>query len=193
MNALPKRLFVPFLAALSVLAVVIAPAAANDKVQRFDYSGSNDDIDVCGLIVDSVFAGTWRGTIHNYVIGPAAPPANDFWIGNFNDHGSETFTNTANGKSVTRTWIVNIKEASLVDIGGGFYEYTYAVSGPVIKFGGRSVDVGRINITDTIYFGDLSTFTDDYFVSGFVHSDAGRHPGYYSVQPFCDALVAAIG
>jgi hypothetical protein len=63
----------------------------------------------------------------------------------------------------------------------------------VVRLGGRPIDVGRIVITDTIYLGDLSTEADDYFVSSTDLSDAGRHPAYYSSEPFCDALLAAIG
>lgn len=197
MNTLGRRLSVPSLIALVALTLLAGPAAAkNDNVIREDYTDSFDDDDVCGLNVHVEVAGTFRATIHYWVIGPVEqtdPPANDFWIGNINDHGSAVITNLDNGKSVEQTWTNNVKEASLVDIGGGFYEYTYAVSGIPVRLGGRPIDVGRILITDTLYFGDLSTVLDDDFVSGFVHSDAGRHPAYYDEAPFCDALNAAIG
>jgi hypothetical protein len=184
--------------ALTALAVLLAlpagpTAAATDKVIRENYSGSVEAIDACGLTADLAWQGTFRATIHEWVIGPNDPPADNFWIGNINDHGSETWTNTANGKSVVRTWVVNVKEASMVDIGEGYWEYTYAVSGPVIRFGDRPVDVGRIVITDTLYLGDLSDESDFQFIGSTALADAGRHPAYYDSAPFCDALIAAIG
>ena len=177
-----------------VLGSTVVPAAADTgKVVRTDDSWSFEDVAICGLTVDIVGQSSFRGTIHEWVIGPNDPPADNFWIGNFNDHGSQTFTNVATGASVTGTWSRNVKEASMVDIGGGFWEYTYAINGPVVRLGGRPIDVGRIAITDTIYLGDLSTEADDYFVCSTALSDAGRHPAFYSEKPFCDALVAAIG
>jgi hypothetical protein len=187
------RLVAPALAALAALLALAGPAsAASEKVIREHYTDAFDDT-VCGLAVHVEIEGTFRATIHEWVIGPADPPADEFWIGNINDHGAQTWTNTDNGKSVVRTYTVNIKEASLVDVGGGNYEYTYAVNGPVIKFGGKPVDVGHIVVTDTIHLGDLSTGDDDFFVDSVALFDAGRHPGYYSEEPFCDALIAAIG
>jgi hypothetical protein len=183
------------LVALSaLLALPGGPAAAkSDKVIREDYADSFNT-DLCGLNVDVDVAGTFRATIHVYVIGPNQPPADDFWIGNINDHGGATITNTANGKTVVQTWINNIKEAGLVDLGGGYWQYTFAQSGiPVRLGGGKPIDVGRIVITQTIYFGDLSTGDDDVFYPGIALSDSGRHPAFYSEKPFCDALLKAIG
>lgn len=186
----------PALAALTALAALLAlagpAAAASEKVVREPYADAFDDT-ICGLSVHVDVAGTFRGTIHEVVIPASGPGSDDFWIGNFEDHATITFTNTATGASVVQRRVFNVKEASLVDLGGGDYAYTYAVSGPVIKFDGAPVDTGHIVITDTFHLGDLSTGDDDYFIGSTALFDAGRHPGYYDQQPFCDALVAAIG
>jgi hypothetical protein len=182
------------LVALAALLAFAGPAsAASDKVIRDRYTDSFDT-DLCGLAVHVEVAGTFRATIHEWAIESTGPGTNDFWIGNINDHGAATITNLANGESVEQTWVNNIKEASLVAIGGGDYEYTFAHSGiPVRLGGGKPIDVGRIVIVQTIHLGDLSTFADDAFVSAIALSDSGRHPAFYSEEPFCDALIAAIG
>jgi hypothetical protein len=184
----------PVLLALGLL--LAAPGgtlAASDKVIREPYTDFLDNVPNCGLTVDVAIEGTFRATIHNWVIGPADPPADGFWIGNFNDHGSAIHTNTANGKSVVISWVVNVKEASIVYVGNGDWDYTYAVNGVPVNIGGKPVDVGRIVITDTIHFGDLSTDTDDFFVSGFASFVAGPHPAYESEAGFCTPYLAAIG
>jgi hypothetical protein len=182
------------LVALATLLALAGPAAAaSDKVIRDESAGTFNNPDFCGLDVDGSFQDSFRATIHNWVIQDNGPGTDGFWIGNINDHGSATLTNTANGKSVLQTWNNNIKEASLVDIGGGYYEYTFSQNGFPVRLGGRPIDVGRIVITQTLYFGDLSTDSDDSFVSGFASFDAGRHPVFYDDAPFCDALIAAIG
>jgi hypothetical protein len=184
------RIVAPLLFALAILALSVAPAAAeSDKVVREEYSFLLEDWDVCGMTVDIAGSGVWRGTIHDWVIEPTGPDSNDFWLGAFNDHGSEIHTDLATGETVKISWNGNVKEATLVDIGGGFYEYTYAISGQPIRIDGKVTDVGRINITDTIYFGDLSTVNDDYFVSGTANAIAGPHPVYDG--QFCDIYLAA--
>ena len=182
------------LVALAALLALAGPAEAkSDKVIRDDYAGSATGLDVCGLTVDVAWQGTFRATIHDYVIGPNPPPADDFWIGNINDHGSQVWTNEANGKSVVQSWTNNIKEASLVYVGDGNWVYTRSVNGIAFRLGGKPIDVGRIVVVTTIHFGDLSTDADDAFVSEFASFDAGRHPSFYDQAAFCDPLVAAIG
>jgi hypothetical protein len=195
MHAFARFRFVALgLVALSALLAFAGPAAAaSDKVVRDDYSGLDAGVDVCGLIVDVSFAGTFRGTIHNWVIGPADPPADNFWIGNFQDHGSATYTNVATGESVSGTWRTNVKEASLIHVEGSLWEYSYAVNGIPVRLGNNLLkDRGHIVITDTIDFGDLADDSDDAFVSGVASLIAGPHPAYNS-DAFCTALVAAIG
>jgi len=179
--------------ALSALALLAEPAAATDKVIRGDSSGFVDDAEVCGLTVDISYTTTFRATVHEWVIGPDDPPADNVWLGNINEHGSATLTNVANGKSVLRTWNDNIKEDSLVDVGDGNWEYTYAVNGFPSRLGGRPIGVGRIVITQTLHLGDLADESDDYFVGEVASFDAGRHPDFSSDASFCDALIAAIG
>ena len=194
MTTLRQRLLVPFIAAMVVLTLVAGPVAARDHVVRDHYVFTVEDADVCGVIVDISVDGTFRGTIKNYVIGPADPPANDFWIGTFNNHGSETHTNVATGETVVVSWRVNVQEASLEYIGDGDYAYTFAANGIDLRIdGGRPVNVGRIVITDIIHFGDLSTWEDDYFVSGSASQIAGPHPAYQNEAAFCEAYLAAMG
>jgi len=177
----------------SLLAFAGPAAAASDKVIREDYSYAFDDT-LCGLAVHVEGEGTFRATIHEQVILSSGPDSDDFWLGTITDHGSQTLTNTANDKSVVRTFRNNIHELSMVDLGNGFWQYTFAHAGPAVRLGtDKPIDVGRIVITQTLFLGELSTVADDSFVGSTALFDAGRHPVFYSDEPFCNALIAAIG
>jgi hypothetical protein len=196
MPQLPRARVVPclLLALAALLAWPSGVGAVPDQIVREHYSGTDEDVPLCGLTVDISFEGTFRATIHEWVIGPNDETADNWWLGTINDHGSATITNVANGESVTQTWVNNIQEASLVDLGNGDWQFTFAHSGIPIRIGGgRPIDVGRIIITQTIHFGDLSTQEDTVFFEPEALFDAGRHPAFYSEGPFCDAIIAAIG
>jgi hypothetical protein len=182
------------LAALVALLALPSPAGAvPDQVVREDYSYAFDDT-ICGLDVHVEGAGTFRATIHEWVIGPNPDTADNWWLGTITDHGAQTLTNTDTGQSVVRTFRNNIQEQSTVELGDGFWQYTFAHAGPAVRLGkGKPIDVGRLIITQTIYFGDLSRTDDDVFYPPEATFDAGRHPVFYSDEPFCNALVAAIG
>ena len=177
----------------ALLAVPSTAGAVPDQVVREDYSYAFD-AELCGLAVHVEGAGTFRATIHEWVIGPNPDPADNWWLGTITDHGAQTITNTANGKSIVRPFVTNIQELSTIELGDGYWQYTFAHAGPAVRLGrGAPIDVGRLIITQTIYFGDLSTGEDDVFYPPEALFDAGRHPVFYSDEPFCNALIAAIG
>lgn len=105
------------------------------------------------------WAGSLARPIHEWVIEPMVPGSNEFWIGACNDHGSETHTNVVTGESIKLSWNSDIKEATLVHIGGGSYEYSCAASRQPVRIENQPIDGGRIDITDTFNFGNLSTWT----------------------------------
>jgi hypothetical protein len=188
-----RRVGVSWFVALAVLTLLATPAAASDHVFRVDYAGSDAGVDVCGVIVDISYAGSLRATIREWAMGPTESPADEFWLGTANNHGSETHTNVATGESLVFTWRTNIQEVSLVDVGDGYYEYTFAVNGmPVWMNGTPLKDRGHLVLTATIYFGDLSTWEDNYLVSEIATHIAGPHPDFTS-DAFCEEYVAAIG
>jgi hypothetical protein len=176
---------------LGLVGVSAAPAGAkNDHVVRDDYEFAVEDVEVCGVVVDIAGSGTFRATIKEWVIGPvdppvdpADPPANDFWLGTINDHGSETHTDVATGETVVLSWRVNIREASLEYLGDGNYAYTFAVNGAPLRIDGRPVDRGHIVITDVIHLGDLSTVEDDEFVGTSASAMGGRTPRTTTTRP----------
>lgn len=195
MRALHSLPLLPLLVAIGLLlSLPGGPAgAASDRVIRNSYTDQALGVDVCGFTVDIATAGTFRATIHQWIIGPNDPPADNFWIGNFNDHGASTVTNRDNGKTVVVSWINNIKEASMVNVGDDLWDYTFSQNGIPIRVGNKPIDRGRIVIVNRLNLGELSTDTDDSFVSGMALSVSGPHPVYQSPDAYCDAISAAIG
>ena len=193
MRILSRRVVVSWFVALVVLTLLAAPAAASDHVFSFDYAGSEAGVDVCGVVVDISLAGSVRGTIREWAIGPAEAGENEFWIGTINDRGSETHTNVLTGESLVLSWRITVQEVGLVYVGEGLYEYTKAINGIPVWINGTPLkDRGHIVLTDTVHFGDLSTWEDDYFVGETAIHIAGPHPDYTS-DAFCEEYVAAIG
>jgi hypothetical protein len=186
------RILAPLPLALAIQALSVAPAAtASDKIIREEFSFTLEDWDAHGMTVDITVTGSFRDTIHDWAIEPGEAGSNDFWIGNLNRRGSELHTDVATGEAIIISWVSNVKEATFVDIGGGFYENTFAESGKPIRIDGQVTDAGRVSVTDTIYFGDLSTQDDDYFAGGVANMIAGPQPAYDG--QFCDLYLAALG
>lgn len=172
------------LLAISQLGVALAK---NDKQIREEYAGSLTGIDVCGLIVDGEFAGTFHANIKNWVVGDASQ-ANNIWLGVYHNKGSVTWTNPLNGKSVVESWNNNFNDASVVDHGDGTYSLTFSVSGQPVRLNGKPLDRGTIVLTDTFYLGDLTTEADDYFISQTAGHIGGPHP-VFGTDYYCELFV----
>lgn len=190
MRAIRTWVFLPLLAVVIMLALSESSVSARDHVLRENYSFDVLNVESCGVPVDVHVEGTIQATIHEWALEPTGPDSNAFWIGNIMNHGSEVHTNLETGEAVVVSWRDNLKEASFVDVGGGFWEYTFAENGIPFMIDQEVVDMGRIVITITLYLGDLTTGEDDYFVSDSASMIAGPHPIWDDDGYFCEVFLA---
>ena len=114
--------------------------------------------------------------------------------------GTVTWTNPANGKSVSQFFAgVSDKDLTVVDNGDGTITLRTAVTGVPEKLtlsNGRAVtmDVGRVVFVSVInYNGTPTDISDDVTLSTSIESISGPHPDLQSDGAlFCQVVVAAL-
>ena len=114
--------------------------------------------------------------------------------------GTVTWTNPANGKSVSQFFAgVSDKDLTVVDNGDGTITLRTAVTGvpeKLILSNGQTVtmDVGRVVFVSVINYNGTPTDTsDDVLISQSIESISGPHPELQSgFTLFCQVVVAAL-
>jgi hypothetical protein len=191
-------LFAKLAAVLTVLGLFVAMAGPAGAMRPEKiYVDESFDENICGIDVHTTLSGFVTLHIQAYVIQGDDEDDNDFWIGVINRHLILTHTN-ADGVTLTNTIRDTVQEGDLVDLGDGYWLYTYAVAGQPerLRSGNQNVlvDVGKINFETVLYFGDLETSEDDEFISETITSIGGPHPDAESdFGLFCEVFTEIMG
>jgi hypothetical protein len=187
--------FAALLTVLGLLLVMASPASAGQPRKITIHDEFNEDL--CGIPVYTTVDGWFTQHIQYWEIEPTTPDADNFFIGVIQVHLDVAWT-TADGEVLTTQLRRTIQEGDLVDLGDGYWEYTYTVNGLVdkIRLGNEILvmEVGSISIREVIYLGDLSTVDDFEFISFEVTDSNGPHPLTEADHDlFCEVITGAIG
>ncbi len=140
----PSRGLAPLLlVALGVLLILPSSAlAATDKVIRNDYSGSASGTTCAVSTVDASYAGSFRATISQLVIGPPVP-GRHLLIGNINDHGPDLHQHRQRQKRHELMEQQHQGRRAWSSIGNGDWQYTFSRTGcPCASGTSRSTAAG---------------------------------------------------
>jgi hypothetical protein len=174
-----SRLMTVFLIAIATLLAVPGTISAGPPVVTpiEDYA----QFDVCGVTTDFSIQG--RETLHIIDDVTSSDNANYLWFGQSRIQYTITYTSLETGHVLTDSGNRMFKDITVIDLGGGYWEAHYQETGISvwIQDGNQTLfkDVGRIEFTDVIYFGDLSTEADDQFISNTMDFMAGPHPIFF--------------
>ena len=193
-----STLFTRFAAVLTVLGLllVMASPVSAGRPQEFIVHDEFEE-ELCGIPVHTTVDGRITQHIQYWEIEPTTPDADDFFIGVIQVHFDVTWT-TADGVVLTTQVRRTIQEGDLVDLGGGYWQFTYTINGIAdkIRLGNEILlmEVGSVSIREVIYLGDLST-TDDFEFINFEFTDInGPHPlAEADYDLFCEVVTGAIG
>ena len=143
------------------------------------------DDDICGITVTTTY-----DIVDNFQarLGRSGIPV---FMGH--DSGTITWTNEANGQSVTNFFAGNSKDLSVTDNGDGTITIRFHVTGVELRLtssdGASTQDVGRIVFADVWdYNGTLTDSGDDVFLSETIESESGAQPEI----AFCDFVTAGL-
>ena len=126
--------FARFAAVLTVLGLLLAMASPVTamKPQKIIVHEEGDEVK-CGINRHTTIDGWINLHIQDYVIQADDPSVqNDFWIGVIQLHLDLTWTNAA-GVTMTDQFRNTMQEGDLVDLGDGFWEYTWTANGIIDK------------------------------------------------------------
>lgn len=192
---LRKLVRVMTVSGLLVCAALAAPAqpAAAELVNRqhVHILESASGVDVCGVMVD----------IAVDIIGNDQErlAQSGFPLFMSTGRGRITFTNLATDKSVTLSFTnAGLKDLTVTDNGDGTITLRTALTGVPQKVTYSDgtvalIDAGRIVFVTVLdYNGTPTDTSDDEFVSGYVESISGPHPGFEDQDLFCTAVVAGL-
>ena len=182
------------LAACGTLLAMVQPAAAqlvNRTHQRIVATIPNQD--VCGVTPVTVTVDVINNSQERLA-------HSGFPLFKDTGQGTVTWTNPANGKSVSQFFAgVSDKDLTVVDNGDGTITLRTAVTGVPEKLtlsNGRAVtmDVGRVVFVSVInYNGTPTDISDDVTLSTSIESISGPHPDLQSDGAlFCQVVVAAL-
>lgn len=184
------------LTAFGLVAAMANPVSAG-KPEKVLINEEFDE-ELCGIPVHTTVDGFFKVHIQDYVIQADDPEVqDDFWIGVIQNHFNVSYTNAA-GVTLFQIERNTLQEDSLVDNGDGTWTYTYSISGQPLRLRGGNgsvvADVGRISVSIDLYFGDLSTQADNYFISEEITRVAGPHPIIESdFTLFCEVVNDILG
>jgi hypothetical protein len=184
------------LTVLGMVAALAQPVSAGKPEKVVIHEEFDEDL--CGIPVHTTVDGFFILHIQDYVIQADDPTVeDDFWIGVVQTHFNVTYTNAA-GDTVLQTERNTLQEDALVDNGDGTWTYTYSVSGAPLRLkaekGTMLLDAGRISVSIVLYFGDLSTQADNFFVSEEITRISGPHPIAESdFALFCEFVTDTLG
>ncbi|HYP61721.1 MAG TPA: hypothetical protein VEQ36_14945 [Thermomicrobiales bacterium] len=190
--------FARIAAMLTVLGLLVAmagPASAGNPEKIIIHDETDEEL--CGIPVRETADG-WV-TLHNQdvVIDSTGPDSDTFWIGVIQIHLDYTWT-TADGVVLTDQLRSTIQQGNLVELGDGFWEYTYTIDGIIdrIRLGNTTLgmDRGSMSFREVFYLGDLSTQADNEFVSFEITDINGPHPiAENDFDNFCKDIIGALG
>jgi len=184
------------LTVLGLLATMAGPVSAG-KPEKVPVHEEFDE-ELCGILVHTTVDGFFNYHIQDYVIEADDPTVQDaFWIGVTQTHFNVSYTNAA-GVTMFQMERNTTQEDPLIDNGDGTWTYRYTVNGQPLrlKSGNETVlvDVGRISYSFIFYLGDLSTQTDNFFVSEKITRVIGPHPVAESdFALFCEVVTDIMG
>ncbi|MFL5758327.1 MAG: hypothetical protein ACJ789_01235 [Thermomicrobiales bacterium] len=169
----PIRAMFVFAALLAALVLASVPAAARTTPFSFSYDGTETE-SPCGFPVEYDDVGT--------AIGRASESRFEL-----TNAGTATYTNLANGLSVTVQYETLFKNLNQVDNGDGTISFDATAVGASTMYSASGDVLLRDHGPVTTHLTIMPTETGPLFVSAEVVFEHGAHPD------FCQALTAAIG
>lgn len=179
-------------AAWAATILVLPAAAAAEPLEREHYAGEDSDTFTdteCGAPITIDYTVEYSGLfmLKEGRRGDPTPYLSD------NYFAVETYTNVANGKTMTFTHQGLYKDVRVEHVEGTVYLFTaMEVGRPVVVSGpdGKTLisDRGRIEVqflVDTVGDDDLD---NDVWIADVDSSVAGPHPIWFGEADFCDAL-----
>lgn len=188
------RLLSAAVAVVAFATLALPGGALAAKPTVFSDSGQFD-ADICGVSVSISFSSQDRVHYQESVLPSTGAGSDELWYGIVNSKFTVTYTSYVNGNVLTYDAVRNSNDLAIAYIGEGVWQFTFTNSGLAVKLRDGTTtllqDNGRLVLRDTVYLGDTSTDTDNYFIGEELLSIAGPHPVYFP-DNFCNAFVPAM-